>query len=70
MTTNRQREVLLNPGPVTLTDRVRKALNRGDWCHREPEFAELMKSINARLASVYPATASGWSAATLASAPA
>lgn len=49
-----ERLILLNPGPVTLTERVRTALMRGDWCHREPEFAELMKDINARLVRVYP----------------
>lgn len=60
-----ERLVLLNPGPVTLSPRVRAALGRGDWCHREPEFAALMKDINARLADVHPALA-GFSAATLA----
>jgi 2-aminoethylphosphonate-pyruvate transaminase len=59
------RTILLNPGPVTLSPRVRAALGRGDWCHREPEFAELMRDINARLAAVYPALG-GFSAATLA----
>ena len=49
-----RRLVLLNPGPVTLTDRVRRALTRGDWCHREPEFAELTRQINFELAEVYP----------------
>jgi 2-aminoethylphosphonate-pyruvate transaminase len=57
--------ILLNPGPVTLSARVRAALVRGDWCHREPEFAKLMQEINARLAAVYPALA-GFSAATIA----
>ena len=38
-----QRQILLNPGPVTLSERVRTALGRGDWCHREPEFAALMQ---------------------------
>jgi 2-aminoethylphosphonate-pyruvate transaminase len=57
--------ILLNPGPVTLSARVRAALSRGDWCHREPEFAKLMQEINARLAAVYPSLA-GFSAATLA----
>jgi len=47
------RTVLLNPGPVTLSERVRKALHRGDWCHREPEFAELTRDINNRLVRVY-----------------
>ncbi len=60
------RTILLNPGPVTLTPRVRAALGRGDWCHREPEFARLVQEINARLTTVHPALASGYSAATLA----
>ncbi len=57
--------ILLNPGPVTLSARVRAALGRGDWCHREPEFAKLMQEINARLAAVYPSLA-GFTAATIA----
>lgn len=61
-----QRQILLNPGPVTLTERVRAALTRGDWCHREPEFAALMQEINTRLAGVHPALRAGYSAATLA----
>jgi 2-aminoethylphosphonate-pyruvate transaminase len=59
------KQVLLNPGPVTLSERVRAALTRGDWCHREPEFAALMQSINARLARVYEETADAYEAATL-----
>ena len=46
--------ILLNPGPVTLTERVRAALIREDICHREPEFAELLTRVRGRLASVYP----------------
>lgn len=46
--------ILLNPGPVTLSKRVRGALTAGDWCHREPEFAALTREINAGLVSVYP----------------
>jgi 2-aminoethylphosphonate-pyruvate transaminase len=49
------RTILLNPGPVTLSDRVRHALLRGDWCHREPEFAELTLDIKQRLVQLYPA---------------
>ena len=45
--------ILLNPGPVTLTDGVRDALHQGDWCHREPEFADLTRDINGRLVRVY-----------------
>jgi len=28
--------LLLNPGPVTLTERVRNSLLQTDLCHREP----------------------------------
>jgi len=49
--------ILLNPGPVTLTERVRRSLLREDLCHREPEFAELTLDVRARLESVYPAAA-------------
>ena len=49
---------LLNPGPVTLTDRVRAAMGRPDMCHREPEFASLTLDLTARLGGVYgPAAA-------------
>lgn len=53
----KNRTVLLNPGPVTLSDNVREALIRGDWCHREPEFADLTQSINRRLTEVYEKSA-------------
>lgn len=59
------RAVLLNPGPVTLSERVRAALGRGDWCHREPEFAELTRAINQGLADVYPALSGRFEAVTL-----
>jgi 2-aminoethylphosphonate-pyruvate transaminase len=60
------RQVLLNPGPVTLTDRVRAALTAGDWCHREAEFAELIQDINRRLIHVHPGMATAFRAVTLA----
>lgn len=41
--------VLLNPGPACTSERVRGALGRGDMCHREPEFGELLASIRAGL---------------------
>lgn len=41
--------VLLNPGPACTTERVRAALGRGDACHREPEFGELLERIKAGL---------------------
>jgi len=57
--------ILLNPGPVTLTDRVRSAMCKADWCHREPEFAALTQSINSRLAGVYDATEDGYASVLL-----
>jgi len=48
-----QRTVLLNPGPVTLTDRVRSALTRPDMCHREQEFADLCLSVKQRITKIY-----------------
>ncbi|MEC9376089.1 MAG: 2-aminoethylphosphonate aminotransferase, partial [Pseudomonadota bacterium] len=53
---NKKRNILLNPGPVTLSERVRNALLRGDWCHREKEFAELTRDINRRISRVYRET--------------
>lgn len=58
--------VLLNPGPVTLTEGVRQALQGPDQCHREPEFAELTQSILKRLESVYPTSTAHYSAVLLA----
>lgn len=59
------RSILLNPGPVTLTEGVRDALHRGDWCHREPEFADLTREINGRLVRVYREMASKFDAVML-----
>ncbi len=50
------RLVLLNPGPVTLSDRVRRALAETDECHREPQFARLTLELRRRLLAVYPQT--------------
>ena len=60
-----RRTILLNPGPVTLSDRVRNALTGGDWCHREPEFASLVQEINGALAGVHPDLAGDCEAALL-----
>jgi 2-aminoethylphosphonate-pyruvate transaminase len=51
--TTRTRTRLLNPGPVTLTERVRNALLRDDMCHREPEFAALQLDIRGRIERAY-----------------
>ena len=34
--------ILLNPGPVNVSERVRQALHRPDICHRESEFSDLL----------------------------
>jgi 2-aminoethylphosphonate-pyruvate transaminase len=56
---------LLNPGPVTLTERVRQAMLRPDLCHREPEFTALQTDVRHRLVRVYPETASLYTAVLL-----
>lgn len=60
-----EKRCLLNPGPVTLTSRVRAALQREDLCHREPEFAELQADVRSRLACVYEEAASDYTATLL-----
>jgi 2-aminoethylphosphonate-pyruvate transaminase len=59
------RTILLNPGPVTLSSRVRAALTRPDLCHRESEFAELQNNLRAKLLTVYAGTDSNWAAVLL-----
>lgn len=46
---------LLNPGPVSMTDRVRAALAGEDVCHREPEFKALVLRVREKIARVYGA---------------
>ncbi|VVE41835.1 2-aminoethylphosphonate aminotransferase [Pandoraea anhela] len=52
--------LLLNPGPVTLTERVRKSLLQPDLCHREPEFFDLQDEARARLTAVYGLDPAVW----------
>lgn len=47
--------ILLNPGPVTLTAKVRAALGGEDVCHREPEFKALVGRVREKIAGVYGA---------------
>jgi len=55
-------QILLNPGPVVLSERVRDAMLRPDLCHREAEFAELQNSIRHNLLNVYPLPEDKWAA--------
>ena len=41
--------ILLNPGPVNVSPRVQQALLRGDLCHREAEFSDLLRAIRSKL---------------------
>ena len=47
------RTVLLNPGPVNVTDRVRQALMLPDICHREKEFSDLIAAIRSKSLKVF-----------------
>ena len=60
-----KKEILLNPGPVNLSARVRRALLRPDLCHREPEFAELQERIRNNLLKVYNLPRQDWAAVLL-----
>jgi len=42
-------QILLNPGPVNVSSRVRAALGGPDRCHRESEYFDLQDAIRARL---------------------
>jgi len=57
--------ILLNPGPVNLSTRVRRALLAEDLCHREPEFAELQAAVRSRLLGVYSLDPAIWTAVVL-----
>jgi 2-aminoethylphosphonate-pyruvate transaminase len=55
--------LLLNPGPVTLSERVRRSLLRPDLCHRESEFFDLQDEVRGRLLAVYGLDPGEWTAA-------
>lgn len=46
------RQVLLNPGPVNVDERVRAVLRYPDVCHREPEAAELIRNVRRKVTAV------------------
>lgn len=54
--------LLLNPGPVTLTERVRNSLLQTDLCHRESEFFDLQEEARTRLVDLYGLDANEWQA--------
>jgi len=56
------RAILLNPGPVSLSDGVRRAVTRVDLCHREPEFFDLQDQVISGLLDVYRCDPAEWTA--------
>lgn len=57
--------ILLNPGPVSLSDAVRRAAFSTDHGHREPEFVELRERVRSSLLDVYGLDADEWTAVLL-----
>lgn len=56
------RSILLNPGPVTLSEGVRSAVSRIDLCHRESEFFDLQDAVIYGLLDIYHCDPEEWSA--------
>lgn len=54
------RPKLLNPGPVSLSEGVRRAVAATDLCHREPEFSDLQDRVRSKLTGVYGLATSTW----------
>jgi 2-aminoethylphosphonate-pyruvate transaminase len=52
--------ILLNPGPVSLSQAVRKAVASDDLCHREPEFLRLQERVRQGLLDVYDCDDDEW----------
>lgn len=48
--------ILLNPGPVNVSPRVQQALLRGDLCHREEEFSDLLVAVRTKLLRAFAPT--------------
>lgn len=48
-----KRLVLLNPGPVNTSEKVRNALLQGDICHREEDFARIQRNIRQMLTDTF-----------------
>ena len=54
--------LLLNPGPVSLSERVRGSLLQPDLCHRESEFFDLQDEARRRLLATYSLDPAQWTA--------
>lgn len=49
MTEDAEQLILLNPGPANTSAAVKQAMLRGDWCHREREFVDLLAALRSTL---------------------
>ena len=56
------RSILLNPGPVSLSEGVRRAVTQVDLCHREPEFFKLQDKVIRDLLDIYQCDPEQWAA--------
>ena len=54
------RSILLNPGPVSLSEGVRRAVTRVDLCHREPEYFKLQDQVIRGLLNIYECDPVQW----------
>ncbi len=59
------RYILLNPGPVSISDGVRKAAVAVDLCHREPEYFALQDRVRDGLLGVYGCDPEEWTSVLL-----
>lgn len=59
------RAILLNPGPVTLSDGVRRAATDTDLSHREPEYFDLQDAVRSGIPAVYGLHPAEWQAVLL-----
>jgi len=45
--------ILLNPGPVCTSERVRNSLMKGDLCHRESEFSTILSNTRKKILQAF-----------------
>jgi len=45
--------ILLNPGPVCTSERVRNSLMKGDMCHRESEFSTILNNTRKKILQAF-----------------
>lgn len=52
ISTGIKKMVLLNPGPVMVSKKVRKSLRQPDICHRESEFFDILRQVREKIVKV------------------